>query len=211
MTARSRATLNTNADTDLADNTAGAIGALDVRTSVKDLADSATLLDDVVLRLLDADVAHGNDAVLKQWFATAGAVTVPLTGTYRIEGELRLMHGVTSHTTSLAFAGTATVSWIEYQMMHWTAGGANTANTLITVQTTKSNSTAAATVQTGAGTTGEENIWIRGLVRFSAVGTFIPQFNYSTNPAVTTLTKRGTFFSMQYLGDASFTTRGTWA
>jgi len=41
MTAKSISALNTQADTDLADNTAGDISALDVRTVVKDLADSA--------------------------------------------------------------------------------------------------------------------------------------------------------------------------
>lgn len=44
MTAKSRATLNSDADTNLADNTAGDIGAGDVRGRVKDLADSAVNL-----------------------------------------------------------------------------------------------------------------------------------------------------------------------
>jgi microcystin-dependent protein len=40
MTAKSRATLNSDADTNLADNSAGDISAADVRAAVKDLADS---------------------------------------------------------------------------------------------------------------------------------------------------------------------------
>lgn len=40
MTAKSRDDLNSQADTDLADNTAGDISAADVRGVVKDLADS---------------------------------------------------------------------------------------------------------------------------------------------------------------------------
>jgi hypothetical protein len=41
MTARNRATLNSNADSTLADNTTGDISAADVRAMVKDLADSS--------------------------------------------------------------------------------------------------------------------------------------------------------------------------
>lgn len=46
MTAKARATLNSDADTNLADNTAGDISALDVRTIIKDLADSAYIATD---------------------------------------------------------------------------------------------------------------------------------------------------------------------
>jgi hypothetical protein len=46
MTAKSRATLNSDADTNLADNTSADISASDVRTSVKDLADSAFIKSD---------------------------------------------------------------------------------------------------------------------------------------------------------------------
>jgi hypothetical protein len=48
MTVKSRATLNSDADTNLADNTAGDITPADVRTIVKDLADSAILDEDKV-------------------------------------------------------------------------------------------------------------------------------------------------------------------
>lgn len=47
MTAKSTADLNTEADTNLADNTSGDISAADVRTMVKNLADSAANLTDL--------------------------------------------------------------------------------------------------------------------------------------------------------------------
>lgn len=50
MTAKSRATLNSDADTNLATNGAGDITAEDVRTIVKDLADSAVLIADFTTR-----------------------------------------------------------------------------------------------------------------------------------------------------------------
>jgi hypothetical protein len=50
MTAKSRATLNSDADTNLATNGVGDITAADVRTIVKDLADSAVLIADATTR-----------------------------------------------------------------------------------------------------------------------------------------------------------------
>jgi hypothetical protein len=47
MTAKTRSVLNSDADTNLANNAGGAISAADVRQSVKDLADSALLDEDV--------------------------------------------------------------------------------------------------------------------------------------------------------------------
>lgn len=47
MTAKTRSDLNTQADTDLADNTTGDITPADVRTIVKDIADSARLAEDL--------------------------------------------------------------------------------------------------------------------------------------------------------------------
>src|SRR5687768_4666351 len=48
MAAKTRSELNSDADTNLADNTSGDITAADVRTLVKDIADSALLPEDPV-------------------------------------------------------------------------------------------------------------------------------------------------------------------
>ncbi len=50
MTAKNRTTLNSDADSNLATNGVGAISGTDVRTSVKDLADSAVLIADFTTR-----------------------------------------------------------------------------------------------------------------------------------------------------------------
>lgn len=47
MTVRTRAQLNSDADTALADNTTGDISPSDIRTRVKDLADSSVLPEDI--------------------------------------------------------------------------------------------------------------------------------------------------------------------
>lgn len=66
MTTRTRAQLNADADTNLADNTAGDISAADVRQRIKDLADSARLAEDV-----GTMAAQGANAVA----ITGGTVT----------------------------------------------------------------------------------------------------------------------------------------
>ncbi len=72
MTAKTRADLNTQADTTLADNTAGEISPADVRGMAKDLADSALLAEDigVEVQAYDADTLKADTAdVLTAGFA----------------------------------------------------------------------------------------------------------------------------------------------
>jgi hypothetical protein len=62
MTAKTAAALNTQADTDLADNTAGDISAGDVRTLVKDIIDSTgNTTDNPVLAFGEATSANFRD------------------------------------------------------------------------------------------------------------------------------------------------------
>jgi hypothetical protein len=75
MTAKNRSTLNSDADTNLADNTAGDISAADVRQSVKDLADSAILNIEAV-----ADVASASTCNI----GAAASRNVRITGTTTI-------------------------------------------------------------------------------------------------------------------------------
>lgn len=67
MAAKDRATLNSDADTNLPDNTAGEISPADVRGAVKDLADSAILPEDLPgatgkTTPVDADTMPINDS-----------------------------------------------------------------------------------------------------------------------------------------------------
>lgn len=61
MTVRTRAQLNSDADTNLADNTAGAISAADVRSQAKNQADSGLLAEDIGVSV------QGYDADLASW------------------------------------------------------------------------------------------------------------------------------------------------
>ncbi len=68
MTVRTRAQLNSDADTNLADNTAGDISPGDVRAAVKNMADSALLPEDGGN---DAEAITGTGTTAKAWPATA--------------------------------------------------------------------------------------------------------------------------------------------
>ena len=73
MTVRTRAQLNSDADTNLADNTTGDIGADDVRASVKNLADSAILAGDTP-ELAGIELGHATDTTLSR--GAAGFIAV---------------------------------------------------------------------------------------------------------------------------------------
>lgn len=73
MTVRTRAQLNSDADTNLADNTTGDIGADDVRASVKNLADSAILAGDTP-ELASIELGHATDTTLSR--GAAGFIAV---------------------------------------------------------------------------------------------------------------------------------------
>lgn len=73
MTVRTRAELNTDADTNLADNSAGDISAADVRASVKNLADSAVLPGDTPY-LVGVELGHATDTTVSR--GAAGFIAV---------------------------------------------------------------------------------------------------------------------------------------
>jgi hypothetical protein len=52
---------------------------------------------------------------------------------------------------------------------------------------------------------------LEGIVRFSAAGTFIPQFIYSAAPGGAPTILRNTYIRMTPLGDANFVQSGVWA
>jgi hypothetical protein len=163
-----------------------------------------------LFKVLAADDTGGQNVNTAQpWFPTAGAVTVAV-GTYQMSGLLNLVRaaGTTSHTTSQLFGGTATVSSIAYKASVQTGDAdANIAE----------NSTfarvATATVVKAASTSATESakIELDGIVRFSAAGTFIPQFQYSAAPGGAPTVKANSYFRLDYLGDSAATAQGAWS
>lgn len=165
---------------------------------------SATLI-----KLLSADDAGGtNVATAQPWFPTAGSLNL-VVGTYKLEGLLTISRaaGVTSHTTSLVFAGSATVASITYQAKV----EVGETDALLPVSRAIGRSTAALVVK-AASTTATEQISIDfdGIVRISAAGTFIPQFIYSAAPGGTPTIKANSYLIATPLGDSAFTQQGSW-
>lgn len=172
----------------------------------------AAIATTTLMKVLTADDTGGtNVATAQPWFPTAGGVTVAAATTYMMEGLLVISRaaGTTSHTTSLLFGGTATLTSIQY------IAETNVGETEALLPESRVTSrVATATVVTAASTTATEQKQIRidsGVVRINAAGTFIPQFIYSAAPGGTPTIKANSFFRLTPIGDNSFATQGVWA
>jgi hypothetical protein len=164
-----------------------------------------------LLKILTADDAGGQNVNTAQpWFPTQGAVTVQAQTTYYCTGLLHTTRaaGTTSHTTSLLFGGTATITSIKGIARVNSGDVASNAalnSTLIDVAT--------AVVVKAASTSATEVIHLQweGIVRINAAGTFIPQFQYSAAPGGAPTIKANSFWRMEPLGTNTLATWGTWA
>lgn len=163
-----------------------------------------------LLRILAADNTGGLNSLNAQpWFPSTGGVAVLADTTYEFEGQLMLSRsaGTTSHTTSLLFGGTATLTSIDALAQALT-GDANSLIAINGVWITAATATALKAASTSA--TEQIVIRVRGFVRINAAGTFIPQFKYSAAPGGAPTIKRGSFFRMRPVGEGTLTELGTW-
>lgn len=168
-------------------------------------------INNILFKTLQSNDTGGADSSSAQpWFPTAGAVSVAANKTYIFEGYLRLSRsvGTSSHTTSLLFGGTATLTSIAYRAI---------VNTSDVVTNAAANQTAVevatATAVKAASTSATEQIavWIRGIVRVNAAGTLIPQFKYSSAPGGAPTVLANSVFTLYPIGTGSVTSSGTWA
>ena len=123
----------------------------------------------------------------------AGTLTLQ-PGDYFFEGLYEITGmGTTTRTTATLFGGTATITAIRYYTMIQTGA----ANALGTAQSTRSCVTRTANVLNATATTAAECInIIRGMVRVSVAGTFIPQVQHSANPTGTIVVAANSFFNI---------------
>lgn len=168
-------------------------------------------IDGALYKLLNADDTGGtNVSTAQPWFPTAGGITLPGSKTYFFEGFLSLSRaaGTTSHTTSLLFGGTATLTSIDYFATVMTGD----ADALVSASAVGGHSAAAVVVK-AASTSATEQILLRvtGIVRINAGGTFIPQFIYSAAPGGTPTVKRGSYFKLTPIADNAVAAVGAWA
>lgn len=121
--------------------------------------------------------------------------------------------GVTSHTFSLGFGGSATLNNILY------GGATNNQNSAYTAgnvsgATNFDSNTAASTVFIGASTSaGKTNyLYAKGTVSINAGGTFIPQYTLSAAPGGAYSTLAGSYFYIYPIGASGAAINvGTWS
>lgn len=164
-----------------------------------------------LFKVLSADDTGGQNTTSAQpVFPTSGGVTVLDATTYKMEGYFRISRaaGTTSHTTSVLFAGTATLDSIFYTAMVKTGdtGASAAVNSIL-------SEVATAVVVKSASTSATEQIgiFIKGIVRVTTGGTIIPQFQYSSAPGGTPTILKNSYFQLIPLGNSSVATQGTWS
>lgn len=166
---------------------------------------------DTLLKVLSADATGADSTTAQAWFPTAGGVTVAADTTYQMQGMLTAIRaaGGTTHTTDVLFAGTATLTGIQYAA-HSKTGDVETLAGLSTVVSRVA--TATNFKATSTSTTEAFLLLIDGFVRINGAGTFIPQFKYQTNaPGGAPTIKSNSYFKLTKLGNGSLATLGTWA
>lgn len=165
-----------------------------------------------IFKILVANDTGGQNVNTAQpWFPTAGAVTLKANTTYLFGGLLHTFRaaGAVSHTTSVLFGGTVTLTDIKYLAKCKTgdtslSDGALNA-TLIAVQS--------ATVIKAASTSTTEDtvIEVLGSLRCTTAGTLIPQFQYSAAPGGAPTIAKNSYFWLNPLGSNTVAIRGTWS
>ena len=122
--------------------------------------------------------------------------------------------GVTTHTISLGFGGTATVNNILYGGMTQVTSTSFVSGSGGTASSFDSN-TVSATVATGAGSGSAGRtfaVYLTGTVSINAGGTFIPQYSLSAAPGGAYTTQIGSFIRINPLSASGAATNvGTWA
>lgn len=160
---------------------------------------------------LNADLAGANVTTAQNLFNAGVTLQVSTVYAFELVYALTKSAGVTSHTVSAGFGGTATFNNIHRSV---------TFNAITSAATTASGTsngyltTAASTVLTGAIATAAANVWIteRGTLSVSGGGTFIPQYTLSAAPGGAYSTVAGSYMLIYPIGVAGANTVvGSWA
>lgn len=164
---------------------------------------------------LSANQTGTDTATAQVWFPGGGAtgITLPASTSYFFEGNLAFLRsaGTTSHTISLLFAGTATLSSIMYHVLARAADSSSfqpSSGALAGIQ-----EAASAVILSSASTNANEIFAARvqGIVRINGAGTFIPQFQYSAAPGGAPSVRANTYFRMHPIGTNTALNVGNWS
>jgi hypothetical protein len=138
--------------------------------------------------------------------ATIGTASLSSGTTYMFYGFYSLTNGGTTHTTALSFTGTATLTNILYSAEIVSAVQG-------TISTSVSNvviNTASSTVINATSTASGSQIWVQGVARINAGGTFIPTLTFSSAPGGTNQTNINSYFYIYPVGNGSVQSVGAW-
>lgn len=163
---------------------------------------------------ISANQTGADSATAQTWFPGGGAtgITLPATTSYFFEGLLATARtaGTNSHDIGLLFAGTATITSIQYFgfVSDSSAGffGITTPNSVIIQVATNTGVTAAS-----ANANQHFGVSIKGIVRINGAGTFIPQFKYSAAPGGAPTVQANSWFRMYPVGTNTVLSVGNWS
>jgi hypothetical protein len=174
---------------------------------------------EIFMTSLSADYTLTDSSTAQKAFnaSSTGAITLPANSGYLLDAEYMITNvGTTSHTWSVLFAGTATLTALDYK-----ARGRSgiTSQLTLTAESSASQSTGAgslpttALVMTTASTSATENVLlsIHGTLRINAGGTFIPQIKLSAATTGASKMLRGSYLRLTPIGTDTATTLGNWS
>lgn len=157
-----------------------------------------------------ADYTGSNSSSAQKIFneSTNGAASLVALTSYWFRGTFHIHStGTTSATLNLLFGGTATLTSIGYRYI-------SDYSTSETFSATSSgwSSVATATALGGAvASIRHYTIFVEGIVRVNAAGTFIPQYQFSSAPGVAPVTLRNSAMILIPIGSNTAGTFGTWS
>lgn len=168
---------------------------------------------------LSANYTLGNVSTAQPVFnaTTNGAITLPATSSYLLESEYLITNtGTTSHTWGVLYAGTATLTALDF-VVRGRSGITSQLTLAADSSASQSNGSGSlpttSLVATAASTSSTENVVlsIRGVLRINAAGTFIPQIILSAATGVAATVLRGSYVKLTPLGTGSTATLGNWS
>lgn len=132
--------------------------------------------------------------------------------TYELEAQYYFTKaaGITSHTMSLLFGGTHTLTSVD---MFCYVQSATAAPGLATACGRFKIAVGTAIVITGAvaAAAWTTHVHLKGIIRFNAGGTFIPQYQLSVAPGGAYTTQRNSHFALRPLGTNVIASIGPWS
>lgn len=174
---------------------------------------------EVLTMALASDYTFTDSSTAQKAFnSTAnGQITLPANSSYLLEANYMITNvGTTSHTWSVLFAGTASLTALDF-----TVRGRSGATSQLTLaadsSASQSNAAGAlpstALVVTAASTSATENVLlaVRGVLRVNATGTFIPQVKLSAATTGASKMLRGSFIQLTPFGSDTATNLGNWS